>query len=329
MAIATCLFMGAIVGLAVAEIVSLGSFLIPMMKEEGYEPAYGAAIMAAGSMLGPIMPPSVLMILYCIAVGRTSIAGIFLGAVIPAVVLAIVQMILAHIIAKKRDYPSHSKSTWPERWEKTKAAIPALLLPVIILGGIFGRVFTVTEASVVAALYSFILTFFVYRQAKWSDMPEIFIETALTSGLVILLAGTASITAWAIANEQIVTKLITPLANVPAWAFLLAVNILLIINGCFMDDYASVVIWGPIIAPVAWRLGIDPIHIGTIICFNLVVGLTTPPFGIALFVTSPMAGKVGGNGTRNYSLYNSQCCCSFTYFICAPACALFTKDVWY
>ncbi len=289
-AIATCLFMGAIVGLAVAEIVSLGSFLIPMMKEEGYDPAFGGAVMAAGSMLGPIMPPSVLMILYCIAVGRTSIAGIFLASIVPAFLLAAVQMTMAHVIAKRRNYPSHSKSTWSERWQKTKIAMPALLLPVIILGGIFGRVFTVTEASVVAALYSFILTFFVYKQAKWSDLPEIFMETAITSGLVILLAGTASITAWAIANEQIVLKLVSPLSNVPVWLFLLVVNILLLINGCFMDDYASVVIWGPIIAPVAWSLGIDPIHIGLIICFNLVVGLTTPPFGIALFVASPMAG---------------------------------------
>lgn len=288
--IGTCLFMGAIVGLAVAEIASLGSFLIPMMKEEGYKPAYAGAVMAAGSLLGPIMPPSVLMILYCIAVGKTSIAGLFLAAVVPAFLLAGMQMLLAYYIAQKRNYPSHSKSSWPERWTETKRALPALFLPVIILGGIFGRVFTVTEASVVAALYAFVLTFFVYREAKWSDLPGIFMETALQTGLVILLAGTATVTAWAIANEQIVLKLVAPLSNVPAWVFLLVVNILLLINGCFMDDYASVVVWGPIIAPIAWSLGVDPLHIGLIICLNLVVGLSTPPFGIALFVTAPMAG---------------------------------------
>lgn len=288
--IGTCLFMGSIVGLAVAEIASLGSFLIPMMKEEGYDPAFAGAVTAAGSLLGPIMPPSVLMILYSISVGKTSIAGMFLAAVIPALLLTVMQMIVAYRIAKKRDYPAHSKCDWPERWKQTKHALPALLLPVIILGGIFGRIFTVTEASVVAAMYSFFLTFFVYREAKWSDLPEIFMETALTTGLVILLAGTATVTAWAIANEQVVLKLVTPLSQMPTWLFLLMVNVLLLINGCFMDDYASVVVWGPIIAPIAWTLGVDPIHIGLIICLNLVVGLATPPFGIALFVTAPMAG---------------------------------------
>ena len=164
------------------------------------------------------------------------------------------------------------------------------MLPVIILGGIFGGVFTVTESSAIAALYAFILTFLVYREGKLSDLPAIFMETALTSGLVILLAGSATVTAWAIANEQVVYSVIGPLSQFPRWAFLLLLNVVLLINGMFMDDYASVVVLGPIIAPVAWQLGVDPLQIGAIICINLVVGLITPPFGIVLFVTGPMAG---------------------------------------
>lgn len=288
--IGTCLFMGSIVGLALAEIASLGSFLIPMMKEEGYKPAFSSAVMASVSLLGPIMPPSVLMILYCMSVGRTSIAGLFLAAIIPAFIIAFFQMVTVYFIAKKRNYPSHSKTNWPEKWTQFRKSIPALFLPIIILGGIFGRIFTVTEASAVAALYAFIVSFFVFREAKWSDLPGIFLETALTSGLVILLAGTATVTAWAIANERIIYMLVEPLSNVPTWVFLLLVNILLLINGMFMDDYASVVILGPILAPIAWKLGVDPLQIGAIVCVNLVIGLATPPFGIALFVTSPMAG---------------------------------------
>lgn len=288
--IGTCLFLGAIVGLALAEIASLGSFLIPMMKEEGYKPAFSSAVMATSSLLGPIMPPSVLMILYCMAAGRTSIAGLFLAAIIPAIIIALAQMLVVYYKAKQYNLPNHPKTNWPEKWTQFKKSIPALLLPVIILGGIFGRIFTVTEASAVAALYAFILTFFVFKEAKWSDLPGIFLETALTSGLVILLAGTATVTAWAIANERIIYMLIEPFSNVPTWVFLLFVNILLLINGMFMDDYASVVVLGPILAPIAWNLGIDPLHIGAIICINLVIGLSTPPFGIALFVTSPMAG---------------------------------------
>jgi len=288
--VGTCLFMGAIVGLAVAEAASLGSVLIPMMKKEGYKPGFASGVMASASLLGPIMPPSVLMILYCIAVGRTSIAGIFLASIIPAVMIAVAQMLVIYFIAKKNNLPNHEKTDWPEKWTQLKKAFPALMLPVIILGGIFGGIFTVTEASAAAAAYAFIISMFIMREVKWRDLPAIFMETAVTSGLVILLAGSATVTAWAIANEQIIEAISTPLAGVPAWAYLLLVNILLLINGMFMDDYASVIILGPILAPIAWAMGVDPLQIGVIICVNLVIGLSTPPFGIVLFVTSPMAG---------------------------------------
>jgi len=288
--VGTCLFMGAIVGLAVAETASLGSFLIPMMKKEGYAPGFASGVMATASLLGPIMPPSVLMILYCIAVGRTSIAGIFLASIVPAVMIALAQMLVIYFIAKKNKLPSHEKADWPERWAQFKNAFPALMLPVIILGGIFGGIFTVTEASAAAAAYAFFISMVVMRDVKWRDLPAIFMETAVTSGLVILLAGSATVTSWAIANEQIIEAISGPLAGVPAWAYLLLLNILLLINGMFMDDYASVIVLGPILAPIAWSMGVDPLHIGAIICINLVIGLATPPFGITLFVTSPMAG---------------------------------------
>jgi len=288
--VGSCLFMGAIVGLAVAETASLGSFLIPMMKQEGYKPKFAAGVMASASLLGPIMPPSVLMILYCISVGRTSIAGIFMASIIPAILIAVAQMIVIYFIAKRDKLHRYDRVGWPEKWKQFKAAIPALLLPVIILGGIFGGIFTVTEASAAAAAYAFVLTMFITKEVKWRDLPEIFMETAVTSGLVILLAGSATVTAWAIANEEIVTTIAAPLSHVPLWLFLLLLNIMLLINGMFMDDYASVIVLGPILAPIAWALGMDPLQIGVIICVNLVIGLATPPFGIVLFVTSPMAG---------------------------------------
>ena len=288
--VGTCLFMGSIVGLAVAETASLGSFLIPMMKKEGYKPGFASGVMASASLLGPIMPPSVLMILYCISVGRTSIAGIFLASIIPAILIAVAQMVVIYFIAKRDNLPNHDRATWPQKWVQFRKALPALFLPVIILGGIFGGIFTVTEASAAAAAYAFVLVMFFTREVKWRDLPEIFMETAVTSGLVILLAGSATVTAWAIANEQIIQTISGPLADVPLWAFLLGLNILLIINGMFMDDYASVIVLGPILAPIAWALGVDPLQIGAIICINLVIGLATPPFGITLFVTSPMAG---------------------------------------
>ena len=288
--IGASLLMGSIVGLAVAAAASLGVFLIPMMKKEGYSPAFASGVMSSASLLGPIMPPSVLMILYCIAVGNTSIAGVFLTAIVPAVLIAGSQIFVAHLISKKRDYPSFPKSTLKAKIKAAKKALPALMLPVIILGGIFGGVFSITEASAVAVFYSAFLGFVVNKSVKLKDIPEIFKEAALTSGLVLLLAGSGSVMAWAIANEQVLSYVIEPLSSIPPWMFLMFVNILLLITGCFMDDYASIVILAPIIAPIAWELGIHPLHIAVVICINLVVGLATPPFGITLFVTSPIAG---------------------------------------
>ena len=282
--------MGSIVGLAVASAASLGVFLIPMMKKEGYSPAYSAAVMSSASLLGPIMPPSVLMILYCTAVGNTSIAGLFMAAVTPAILIALMQCVIAHRTAKKRGYPSYGKSTWKEKGQATLKALPALFLPVIILGGIFSGVFSITEASGVAVVYSAIIAFFVNRSVKLKDIPDMIVEAASTSGLVLILAGAGTAMAWGIANERVMSLLIEPLSQMPQWAFLLLVNVLLIICGMFMDDYASTVILAPIIAPIAWAIGINPLHIGLVFCINLVVGLATPPFGVTLFVTSPIAG---------------------------------------
>ena len=284
--IGASLLMGSIVGLAVASAASLGVFLIPMMKKEGYSPAYSAAVMSSASLLGPIMPPSVLMILYCTAVGNTSIAGLFMAAVTPAILIALMQCVIAHRTAKKRGYPSYGKSTWKEKGQATLKALPALFLPVIILGGIF----SITEASGVAVVYSAIIAFFVNRSVKLKDIPDMIIEAASTSGLVLILAGAGTAMAWGIANERVMSLLIEPLSQMPQWAFLLLVNVLLLVCGMFMDDYASTVILAPIIAPIAWAIGINPLHIGLVFCINLVVGLATPPFGVTLFVTSPIAG---------------------------------------
>ena len=288
--IGASLLMGSIVGLAVAAAASLGVFLIPMMKKEGYSPAFSAGVMSSASLLGPIMPPSVLMILYCMAVGRTSIAGLFMAAVVPAILISGAQIIIANRIAAKRGYKPYRRTTWEEKMRATKKALPALMLPVIILGGIFSGIFTITEASAVAVLYSGILAFFVNKAVKLKDIPEMFLDAASTTGLVLLLSGAGSVMAWAIANERVLDSLIGPMSAMPWWLFLLCVNVVLLVVGCFMDDYASIVILAPIIAPIAWELGIDPIHIGLVICVNLVVGLATPPFGITLFVTSPIAG---------------------------------------
>ena len=215
---------------------------------------------------------------------------LFMAAVTPAILIALIQCIIAHRTAKKRGYPSYGKSTWKEKGQATLKALPALFLPVIILGGIFSGIFSITEASGVAVVYSAIIAFFVNRSVKLKDIPDMIIEAASTSGLVLILAGAGTAMAWGIANERVMSLLIEPLSQMPQWGFLLLVNVLLIVCGMFMDDYASTVILAPIIAPIAWAIGINPLHIGLVFCINLVVGLATPPFGVTLFVTSPIAG---------------------------------------
>lgn len=284
------LLMGSIVGLAVASAAALGVFLIPMMKKEGYDPPFASATMAAASLLGPVMPPSVLMIIYCTAVSNTSVRAMFMGSVIPALLLATSMCIVAHRKSVKRNYPSHGSATRSEKWAATKKALPALLLPLIILGGIFGGVFSITEASAIAVLYSTIVAFFIYRTIRVKDIPDIFLEATSTTGLSLILSGAGSVVAWGIANENVLEPIKAAMSTMPPGVFLMIVNIILLIAGCFMDDYASVVILAPIIAPIAWSLGIDPIHIGVVICINLVIGLITPPFGITLYITSPTAG---------------------------------------
>ena len=165
-----------------------------------------------------------------------------------------------------------------------------MLLPVIILGGIFSGIFSITEASGVAVVYSAFLAFVVNRSVKLKDIPDMIIEAASTSGLVLILAGAGTAMAWGIANERVMDMLIRPMSSLPPWVFLLIVNVVMLVCGMFMDDYASTVILAPIIAPIAWALGINPLHIGAVFCINLVVGLATPPFGVTLFVTSPVAG---------------------------------------
>lgn len=287
--IGASLLMGSIVGLAVAAAASLGVFLIPMMKKEGYSAPFSAAVMSSAALLGPIMPPSVLMIIYCTVVGKTSIAGLFMAAVIPAFLIALVQALVANRISAKRNYPSYGKSTWTHKFKVTIKALPAMVLPVIILGGIFSGIFTITEASGVAVLYSGFIAF-VVKRTKLKEIPDMIIDAASTSGLVLLLAGAGSAMAWCVANERVMDNLIGPMSSLPVWGFLILINVFLLITGCFMDDYASIVILAPIIAPIAWALGVDPLQIALIICINLVVGLATPPFGIVLFVTSPIAG---------------------------------------
>ena len=286
--IGASLLMGSIVGLAVASAASLGAFLIPMMKKEGYAAPFAAAVMSSASLLGPIMPPSVLMILYCTAVGKTSITGIFMSAVTPAITIAVLQCLVAHHVAKKRNYPSYGKTTLAEKGKATATAIPALLLPVIILGGIYGGIFTPTEAAAVAAAYGFIVGVFVYKEIKICDIFNVIRSGVLTTSTIMIVIGCAAVFTKVLAVEKIPTAVADLIVGLNAnkIVILILINVVLLFVGCFMETLCAIMILAPIFLPIVTAVGVNPVHFGIIMVVNLAIGFITPPLGINLFVAS-------------------------------------------
>ncbi|QTL97514.1 TRAP transporter large permease subunit [Iocasia frigidifontis] len=283
--VASILFAG-ITGAAVADSAALGSVLIPAMEKDGYDKDFSAAITAASSIIGPIIPPSTIMIIYGSIMG-VSIAGLFAAGVMPGILIGLFLMLMTYFISLRRNYPKNkSRASLKEIWNTLKKSILALILPVIILGGIIGGVFTPTEAAAVSVLYAFIIGFFVTRTLKLADLPAIFLNCAKNTGIIFLIMSAASILSFFLASERIpelLSGLMLSISNNP-YVVLFLINILLLIVGMFMDITAALLILAPILHPVAVNLGINPLHFAIIMIVNLNLGLMTPPLGACLFV---------------------------------------------
>lgn len=286
----TSMIFGGITGSAVADASAVGSVEIPMMIEDGYSREFSAAVTGASACIGPIIPPSIPVVIYAMAVSGATIGGLFAAGMIPGILVGISLMIAAYIISKKRHYPKReSKMSSREIITGFKDAFLALMMPGIILGGIISGIFTPTEAAAISVAYAFIVTYFIYRTIKLSDLPDIFLKTGVVSAIVIIIIGTSNLFGMVIAFEQIALKfgkIIEPLGYV---SFILSVNIILLIVGTFLDLAPAILILAPIFAPIAHNLGIHPLHFGTIVVVNLVIGMITPPLGLILFVVGPIA----------------------------------------
>jgi C4-dicarboxylate transporter DctM subunit len=288
--VASMLF-GGITGAAIADASALGAVEIPMMKESGYDADFSAAVTGASSCIGPIIPPSIPVVIYSMAVGGVSIGALFAAGLIPGILVGIALMITCYIISVKRNYPKREhKVTIREFFNSLKDAILAIMTPIIILGGIIGGIFSPTEAATVAVVYSFIVAYFVYREIKLADLPEMFVKAGVTSAIVMIIIGTSSIFGFVVALEQIAQKLAVFLDPLGYFGFILMINVIFLIVGSFLDNNPAILILAPIFAPIAIRLGIDPIHFGIIVIMNLVIGLITPPLGEVLFIVGPLAG---------------------------------------
>jgi len=280
-------------GSAVADTSALGKIFIPAMHQNGYSRSFAAAITAASSVIGPIIPPSGIMILYAFVM-NVSVAGLFAAGLVPGVMISVGLMIVTSYISKKRNYPvANRRATWRERGQSFRKTALALLTPVILLGGIVGGVFTPTEAAAVAVAYALIVSVLILRTLKISDLPGVFISAAVQSGVILLLVGASVTFAWIITLSGVAELAVVGMLNTSdnVYVLLFLTNIFLFIIGMFLDAGPAILILGPILGPVFIALGVEPIHFAVVMCVNVTVGLATPPMGLVLFVAAEVSGE--------------------------------------
>ena len=288
--VASAIF-AAISGAAVATAVAIGMVMIPAMKDAGYDEEVAAGVTATASCMGPIIPPSIPFIMYGV-IANVSIGALFLGGVVPGLLLALFLMVYMYYVAKKRGYPKEKKATFAEVLVGAWKALPALLMPIIIMGGILGGAFTPTEAAGVVVIYALLVGKLVYRQLSLRRLPTILLNSGIESAMVMLLLGLSEPFSWIIAAEQIPQIIINAISQVSSspYVVLFLINVLLILVGIPLETAPAITIVTPVIAPMAVQLGIDPVHLGIVVCFNLVLGLITPPVGAVLFAICGMTG---------------------------------------
>lgn len=285
-------FFSGISGSALADAAGPGSMLIKMMDKAGYGRAYAGALTASTAIVGPIIPPSIIMIIYALQDENVSAGALFMAGFIPGIVIAIAMAIVNWYISKQRNYKSlEARPSARQMWINSWKAIPALLLPVLILGGMRAGWFTPTEASVVAVFYAFLCGKFLYRTLEWNAIAPILARSALLTASVLIIIGFSACFAWVLTIErlpQLAADLITGWQLSP-WMLLIVVNVFLLLVGIFIEPLPAVMVLVPILGPVAAAAGIDPVHFAMVVIYNLTLGMITPPVGGLLFVTSNVA----------------------------------------
>ena len=283
---------GSISGSGTAAASAMGSIIGPIEKEEGYDPNFSAAVNIATAPTGLLIPPSNVMITFSLVSGGTSVAALFMAGYIPGILWGLACMLVVYFIAKKRGYRAKTKFTAKEAGNVILQALPCLLLIVIVIGGIIFGVFTATEGSVVAVVYSLCLSLFVYKSIKIKELPKIFKDSAEMTGIIIFLIGVSSIMSWVMAFTNIPAIVSAGLLAISSnkYVIFLLINVILLVVGTFMDMTPACLIFTPIFLPVCTALGMNTIHFGIMMIFNLCIGTITPPVGTTLFV----GVKVGG-----------------------------------
>ncbi len=285
------MFFGGVTGSAVAEVSTIGGMMIPAMEKDGYTKRFATAIVLTAATMGPIIPPSIGMIVFAHVAGNVSIAALFLAGVVPGVLIGLSLMVASFVHGKLYHQKTLPKLATREKIVRVLDGMAGVFTMVIILGGIISGIFTATEAGAAASLYALIITVFVYKEIKISELPEILWECVLTNAVVMMLIATCSVFAWILTYENLPTMLATNFFDLidSKWAFLLILNVFLLVVGMFVDMTPALIMLVPMLLPLALKFDISLVHLGLIMVINLSFGLTTPPVGTALFV----ALKVG------------------------------------
>ncbi len=277
---------GSISGSAVAAAAAIGGVMTPLMKREGYNREFAAAVNITAAPIGLLIPPSNIMVVYSLASGGVSIAALFIAGYVPGILLGLALMGVVAVLARRHRYPVGEKVALGEGVRIFFSALPALLLVAIVMGGIVLGWFTPTEASAVAVAYTFVLSVLVYREIQWRELPQLLTDSAATTAIVLLLVGTSMGMSWVMSSANIpqtITEMLLSLTDNKI-VLLLIINLLLLVVGCFMDMTPAVLIFTPILLPVVVKFGMTPLHFGLVLIFNLCIGLCTPPVGNCLFV---------------------------------------------
>ena len=282
-----CMLFAAVSGSSPATVVAVGSVVIAGMVKVGYPKEFGAGVICNAGTLGILIPPSIVMVVYAAAT-ETSVGRLFMAGVVPGIVLGAMLMFAIWAVAKYRGMPKQERAGWGERARTGREAIWGLLLVFIILGGIYGGIFTPTEAAAVSAVYAGIVALFIYKDMTFKDLPKVLLDSGRVTIMLLFIIVNAFLFAHILTSEQIPQAIAETIvgAGLAPWQFLIVVNIILLIAGNFMEPSAIVLILAPIFFPIAVQLGIDPIHLGIIMVVNMEIGLVTPPVGLNLFVTA-------------------------------------------
>jgi len=287
---ASILFAG-LTGTAVTDTAAIGNILIPAMKKRGYGAGYSAAVTASSSVIGPIIPPSLIMIVYASMFKEVSVISMFAAGILPGIIIGMALLLISTVTSIKRNYPTEKKYSLAEKWTATKDAIWALLTPLIILGAILTGVTTITEAGALAALYAFLVGVFVYKNLGWEEIYDALVNSVVLSGVVFFLIGSANILGWVVTYSGLTQTLGSAMINFSESHIiqLLMVNILFLLVGMFLDIGPAVVLLAPIVTPVMVQLGFDPLHFAMIMMVNVNIGNATPPMGMTLMVGAQIA----------------------------------------